>query len=129
MNDLDYLEKQGRLGPIKNMREKSPDIIPTIHMKEGILQPLTVFQNEEDLLKKMTAFAKKVGEQNETGDIFLTHINHHKASKAIYDVLNNGNVYESDIHYYEAGSILGVYSGPKTICLSYIGNFDPKWLS
>jgi DegV family protein with EDD domain len=129
MNDLDYLEKQGRLGPIKKMREKFPDLIAAIHMKDGILQPLTVFKNSEELMTKMTSLSEKVTEHIESRDLFLTHINHKETSQAMYNRFNNGNPNEIDIHYYEAGAILGVYSGPKTICLSYIGYFDKKWLS
>jgi len=128
MNDLDYLEKQGRLGPIENIRKKDPDVIPAIHMYEGILHPLTIFQNDDDLLTRISAFAKKIAQQNETGDIFLTHINHHKTTKAIYDILVDEAIDGTRIHHYEASAILGVYSGPETICIGYIGNFDKDWL-
>ncbi|HUT82679.1 MAG TPA: DegV family protein [Candidatus Bathyarchaeia archaeon] len=128
MNDLDYLEKQGRLGPIQNIREKNPEVIPVIHLKDGILQPLTIFQNETDMIARLKVFAEKILEQNETGEIFITNINHGKASKVMYDVLTKENVLGLRIHYYEANAILGVYSGPHTICISYIGNFDNNWV-
>ncbi|MBN1330154.1 MAG: DegV family protein [Candidatus Heimdallarchaeota archaeon] len=128
MNDLDYLEKQGRLGPIQNIREKNPAVIPVIHLKDGILQPLTIFQNEADMITRLQVFAEKIIEQNETGEIFLTHINHHQSSKVMYDILIKDETLGRRVHYYEANAILGVYSGPHTICISYIGNFDKDWL-
>ncbi|MHA1879165.1 MAG: DegV family protein [Candidatus Heimdallarchaeota archaeon] len=128
MNDLDYLEKQGRLGPIENIRKKNPDLIPAIHMKDGILHPLTIFQNEDDLITRFENFAKKIAQQNETGDIFLTHINHQKVTKIIYDILVDSALDGTTIYYYPASAILGVYSGPHSIGLSYIGNFDSSWL-
>lgn len=126
MNDLDYLEKQGRLGPIKNTKDATA--IPLIHMKDGILQPLGVYKDENDLIEQMTSFGKKIMEHSEISDVFLTHINHHKAAKQIYDSMieNNGN--GLDIHFYEANAILGVYSGPKTVSIGYIGNFDRSWV-
>ena len=128
MRDLNFLEKQGRLGPIKNIREKNPDVIPVIQEKEGILHPLTMFSNEQDMINRMSAFAKKICAINETEDIFLTHINNSKAADIIYKELMTHKKENTTIHYYEACSILGAYSGPNSISLSYVGDFDDKWL-
>lgn len=128
MRDLDFLDKQGRLGPIEKVREKNPNVIPAIQEKEGILQPLTLFNNEQDLIDRMTAFAQKVCNVNETEDIFLTHINNAKATEAIYKVLMDHKKESTTIHYYEACAILGAYSGPNSISLSYIGDFESEWL-
>ncbi|NHJ40568.1 MAG: DegV family protein [Asgard group archaeon] len=128
MRDLDFLEKQGRLGPIKNVRDKNPEVIPTIQEKEGILQPLTMFNNEQDLINRFTSFAKKIMQVSETKDIFLTHINNPKAAKAIYKALMENNSSGINIHFYEACSVLGVYSGPNSISLSYVGDFESEWL-
>jgi len=128
MRDLDFLDKQGRLGPIEKVREKNPHVIPAIQEKDGILQPLTMFTDEQNLIDRMTAFAKKVCEVNVTDDIFLTHINNPKATKAIYDALMEHKKESTTIHYYEACAILGAYSGPNSISLSYIGDFENEWV-
>ncbi|NHJ84411.1 MAG: DegV family protein [Asgard group archaeon] len=128
MKDLNFLEKQGRLGPIQNVREKNPDVIPVIHMKDGILQPLTIFHNHEDMENRMLKFINKIIPHIETGEIFITHINNSEATSKLYETLDAIVDREFNIHYYEAGSILGVYSGPDTITISYIGNFDASWL-
>ncbi len=128
MRDLDFLEKQGRLGPIEKVREKNPDVIPAVQEKDGILHPLTLFNSEQNLIDRMTAFAKKVCEVNETDDIFLTHINNSNATKAIYKALMEHKKESTTIHYYEACAILGAYSGPNSISLSYIGDFESEWL-
>lgn len=128
MRDLDFLEKQGRLGPIEKVREKNPDVIPVIQEKDGVLHPLAMFNNEQNLIDRMIVFAKKVCEVNETDDIFLTHINNLKAAEAIYKVLMKHKKENTTIHYYEACAILGAYSGPNSISLSYIGEFESEWL-
>ncbi|NHJ48985.1 MAG: DegV family protein [Asgard group archaeon] len=126
MNDLDYLEKQGRLGPIQNTKDATA--IPLIHMKDGILQPLGIYKDEADLIEQMSAFGKQIMKNSEINDVFLTHINHPDASKQIYDAMKENNPNGINIHYYEAGAILGVYSGPKTISIGYIGDFDRSWV-
>lgn len=126
--DLNFLEKQGRLGPIEKIRDQNPDVIPTIHEKDGILQPLTMFQNEADLTKRMSAFAEKIAGLAETDDIFLTHINMHAAAEKVFEILNKNKKEGTKIHYYEAGTILGVYAGPRCFSLSYIGDFEKEWL-
>ena len=129
MRDLDFLEKQGRLGPIEQIRDKNPEVIPVIQVKDGILQPLSMFNNEQNLIDRMSAFAKKICEVNETEDIFLSHINNEKAADAIYKILMDNKKESTTIHYSEACPILGAYSGPDTVSLSYVGDFESEWLN
>jgi len=129
MRDLDFLEKQGRLGPIEQIRDKNPEVIPVVHVKDGILQPLSIFNNEQNLIDRMSAFAKKVCEVNETDDIFLSHINNKKAADAIYKVLMENKKESTTIHYSDACAILGAYTGPDTVSLSYVGDFEGDWLN
>ncbi|MHA1126439.1 MAG: DegV family protein [Candidatus Heimdallarchaeota archaeon] len=128
MRDLNFLEKQGRLGPIEQIRDKNPEVIPVIQEKDGVLQPLSMFNNEQNLVDRMSALAKKICEANETDDIFLSHINNKKAGDAIYKVLMDNKKDSTKIHYYEACAILGAYSGPNSISISYIGDFENEWL-
>jgi DegV family protein with EDD domain len=128
MRDLDFLEKQGRLGPIKKVRDKNPEVIPTIQEKDGILQPLTLFNNEEDMIARFSAFVKKIMQVIETDDIFLTHVNNPKAADAIYKALAENNTKKATIHNLEACAVLGVYSGPNSVSLSYVGDFESEWL-
>ncbi|TET29814.1 MAG: DegV family protein [Candidatus Heimdallarchaeota archaeon] len=129
MKDLDFLEKQGRLGPIEQIRDKNPEVIPVIQTAEGILKPLTIFNNAQDLIDRMSAFAKKICEVNETDDIFLSHINNKKAADVIYKVLMDNKKESTTIHYSEACAILGAYTGPNTVSLSYVGAFESEWLN
>ena len=128
MKDLDFLDKQGRLGPIKKIRDQNPEVIPVIQEKDGILQPLTMFNNKQDMINRMKKFAQKICEANGTKDIFLTHINNSEETKAIYKTLMTSRKEGTEIHYYEACPILGAYSGPDSISISYIGEFENDWL-
>ncbi|NHJ84573.1 MAG: DegV family protein [Asgard group archaeon] len=132
MNDLDYLRKQGRLSPPKDESNAPttgpPTIIPIVHLDEGVLKPLGAFKDQNDLTNRLTNFGKKIIGLNETHDVFLTHINQQGATAEIYSAMKQANNNGTTLHYYEAGSILGVYSGPITIALSYIGDFERSWL-
>ena len=128
MNDLDYLYKGGRIGRAKKLMGSAFNVIPTIQMKDGILVPVGSFKGSKKLKEGLKNFGQKILEHCETNDIFMTHINHEETLQEVYEVMNENNGHGKEIHYKLAGTILGVYSGPKTICISYIGNFDDKWL-
>ncbi len=87
-----------------------------------------MFNNEQNLIDRMSAFAKKICEVTETDDIFLSHINNQKAGDVIYKVLMENKKESTEIHYHEACPILGAYSGPDSISLSYVGGFEKDWL-
>ena len=129
MNDLNYLYKGGRIGRAKKLLGSAFNVIPSVHLKDGIMNPLVTFKGNEALKKQMKAFCAKIIEQCETRDIILTHIGHHEITQLLYETMLEANGNGVYIHYSEASPIMGVYSGPKTICISYIGNFDKDWLA
>jgi len=128
MDDLNYLYKGGRIGRAKKLMASAFNVIPSVQMKDGIINPLGSFKGNKNLKEKLKSFCVRIMEQCETNDFFLTHINHSEITQEIYDAMNEVNNGDLNIHYMEAGTILGVYAGPKTICFSYIGNFDEDWL-
>ena len=129
MNDLNYLYKGGRIGRAKKLLGSAFNVIPSVHLKDGIMNPLVTFKGNEALKKQMKAFCAKIMEQCETSDIILTHIGHHEITQLLYETMLEANGNGVYIHYSEASPIMGVYTGPKTICISYIGNFDKDWLA
>jgi len=40
--------------------------------------------------------------------------------------MKEANGYGTRIHFNESAQVMGVYTGPKTICISYVGNWDKK---
>jgi len=132
MNDLEYLKKQGRLGPQRegagDPTSGPPTIIPIVHLDDGMIKPLGVFKDQNDLIERLTSYGGKIIGKNETSDVFLSQINQHLVTDEIFSAMKQANGNGTQIHYQEAGFILGVYSGPKTICITYIGDFDRSWL-
>ena len=92
------------------------------------MKDITLRGVNKELYDQFTAFAKKVMQVSETNDIFLTHINNEKAANAIYKALMENNGTRIKVHCYEACPVLGVYSGPNSISLSYVGDFESEWL-
>ena len=128
MNDLNYLYKGGRIGRAKKLLGSAFNVIPSVHLKDGIMNPLVTFKGNEALTNQMKAFCEKIIEQCETGDIIITHIGLQKTAQVLFETLVKANGNGVNIHYSEASPIMGVYTGPKVICISYIGNFDKTWL-
>ncbi len=128
MNDLKYLYYGGRIGRAKKLLASTFNIIPSIHFVDGLPSPLGTFKGTKNLNEQLTTFCKKIMNECVTDDIFLTHINHNDITKKIYDTMIDANFNDMNIHYKEAGPIMSVYAGTKAICLSYIGNWNEKWL-
>ncbi|MFW9923945.1 MAG: DegV family protein [Candidatus Thorarchaeota archaeon] len=128
MNDLNYLYLRGRIGRAKKLLGSAMNMIPSIAIEEGVPTALGTFKGTKNLSEQLQYFCSKIIEQTETNDIFITHINHHALTQEIVDLMNDKNDRDISIHYKEAGPIMGVYSGPKAICISYIGNWNKKWL-
>lgn len=128
MNDLDFLYKGGRIGRAKKLMASALNVIPVVQMKDGIIHPIGSFKGEKNLTEQLKSFCLRILEQNETNDIFLYHLNQENVTGEVYTAMTESNGNDVRVHHSTAGAILGVYAGPKTICLSYIGNFDEKWL-
>lgn len=128
MNDLNFLYKGGRIGRAKKLMASALNVIPVVQMKDGVIHPIGSFKGEKNLTEQLKSFCSKILEQNETNDIFLYQINQENVTSEVYKAMSEANGNGVRIHHSTAGAILGVYAGPKTICLSYIGNFDEKWL-
>ena len=128
MNDLNFLYKGGRIGRAKKLMASAFGVIPLVQMKDGIIDSVGAFKGQKNLTEQLKNFGNRILEHCETGDIFLNHINHHEVTQEVYDSMRANNNNGVQVHYNESGAILGVYSGPKTICISYIGNFDEKWI-
>lgn len=128
MNDLNYLYKQGRIGRAKKIMASTFNVIPMVHLSEGIIHPLCTFKGADQLTEKMKQFGQKVVQHSETNEIFLTYVDHQEIAKEIYEAMIEANGHDVKIHFNEAGAIMGVYTGPLAIGLSYIGSFDQNWL-
>ena len=129
MNDLNYLYKGGRIGRAKKLLGSAFNVIPSVHLHDGIINPLKTFKGNDTLTEKMNVLSKKIMPNCETNDVIITHINHHDITQEMYKNLKETNGNGVKIHYSEASPIMGVYAGPKAICVSYIGNFDSNWLA
>jgi len=127
MNDLRYLYKSGRIGGAKRLMGAAFNVIPTVHFQEGTINSLKAFRGESGLEAGMTALCAQILDHCETKDIFITHINHKKVAQKMFEVLKEKNKNGVNIHFSKASPIMGVYTGPKAICISYIGDFDKKW--
>ncbi|MHA1556419.1 MAG: DegV family protein [Candidatus Heimdallarchaeota archaeon] len=128
MNDLNFLYKGGRIGRAKKLMASALNVIPVVQMKDGIIHPIGSFKGEKNLTEQLKSFCLRILEQNETNDIFLYHLNQENVTGEVYNAMIESNGNDVRVHHSTAGAILGVYAGPKTICMSYIGNFNEKWL-
>jgi DegV family protein with EDD domain len=129
MNDLRFLYYNGQISRAKKFLATIFNHIPSVHYVDGLPSPLTTFKGVKNLSSQLNNFCKKIMNECITNDIFISHINYNEITDGIVDSMNDINNNGINIHYKKAGPIMSLYSGTKAICISYIGNWNPKWIS
>jgi len=128
LKDLNYLHKQGRIGRAKKIMASAFNMSPVVSFEDGIVIPLGVIRGEKNVVAQMTRYGKKILEHTEINEVFIYHVRNQGLAQEIFDEIQKVNTQSRDIHLYEAGNICCVISGPKSVCLCYIGEFDKDWL-
>jgi DegV family protein with EDD domain len=128
MDDLNYLYRNGRIGRAKKFMATTFNMTPTVYLKEGIIHPLKAFKGYSKLKDGLKAYCEKIMLECETNEIFLTHINHHELAQELYATLQEANPNGINIHFRDAAPIMGIHAGPKSLGISYIGDWDKSWV-
>ncbi|MHA1245466.1 MAG: DegV family protein, partial [Candidatus Heimdallarchaeota archaeon] len=81
-----------------------------------------------NLTEQLNGYCQKIMSACETNEVFLTHINHHEGAHELYETLIDANPNGVNIHFRDASPIMGVYTGPKSIAISYVGDWDKSWI-
>lgn len=128
MEDLNYLYKNGRIGRAKKFMAATLNMIPTVYLEDGLISPLKAFKGTEKLKEGLKEYCKKIINVCETQEVFLTHINHHEVAQELYETLQDANPNGVNIHFREAAPIMGIHAGPKSIAISYVGDWNKSWV-
>jgi DegV family protein with EDD domain len=125
--NLHYLYLGGRIGRAKKLMASALNMNPVLYVDGGVLEGLGVLTKGK-LLTQLKHYATKVIQNAKTSDIFLWHTKNKALADEIYATMKDANNNGITIHYQEASPLPAVYGGPNGLSISYIGDWDKKWL-
>ncbi|NPE09030.1 MAG: DegV family protein [Asgard group archaeon] len=125
--NLHYLYLGGRIGKAKKLMASALNMNPVLYVDNGVMEGLGVLTKRK-LLIQLKNYAKKVIQHAKTSDVFLWHTKNKTIADEIYKVLRDANNNGITIHYQEASPLPAVYGGPHGLSISYVGDWDKKWL-
>lgn len=125
--NLEYLFLQGRIGRAKKLMASTFGMNPALFVNEGIIEPLGVL-NKSKVSQHMKRYGEKLLQNTETDDIFFWHTQNAEIAQDIFDYIKQYQTSDQTIHFQEASPLPGLYCGPNALSISYIGDWDRKWL-
>jgi len=63
-----------------------------------------------------------------TNTIFIWHTRDFETANEILSLMEEVNDSGKEIRIQEAGPVIGVHTGPKSLGFTYIGNYNKNWL-
>ncbi len=125
--NLHYLYLGGRIGRAKKLMASALNMNPVLYVEDGIMEGLGVLKKNK-LIPQLKHYATKVVQNAKTNDIFLWHTRNEVIANEIYQAMQEANTTGVTIHYQEASPLPAVYGGPNGLSISYIGDWEKKWL-
>ena len=125
--NLNYLYLGGRIGRAKKLMATALNMNPVLYVDDGIMEGLGVLKKGK-LIPQLKHYATNAVQNAKTNDIFLWHTRNEVIADEIYQPMKEANTTGKTIHYQEASPLPAVYGGPNGLSITYIGDWDKKWL-
>ncbi|HUT80171.1 MAG TPA: DegV family protein [Candidatus Bathyarchaeia archaeon] len=128
VDSLKYLKKGGRINTIRWLFGSLLSVKPFIHIENGLLSSpgkVRGRQNALDILKKV---AVKALNERKLDTFIIGHANDLIRAQELKDLILELSNTPSEILLLEIGPVVGSHTGPKAIGISWLGEFDKKWL-
>ncbi|MCC5911919.1 MAG: DegV family protein [Clostridiaceae bacterium] len=123
-DNLEYLEKGGRIGKANAIIGNLFKIIPILTVEDGVT---TVFKKVRKKKKAILAMVEKMLKDIETygvGEIVVHHINcYHEAEDVVNKIKESVEV---DIKIQDIGPVIGLHVGPGAIGIAYYTKEDMR---
>lgn len=128
MDTMNYLYRGGRIGKAKHFFGKALHIKPILHFIDGVVTPGGTIFGRVEVIKRMKFLAPYVVKNAITNNIFIWHTRDFDIANEILSLMEEVNVSGKEIRIQEAGPVIGVHTGPKSLGFTYIGNYNKNWL-
>lgn len=128
MDTMNYLYRGGRIGKAKHFFGKALHIKPILHFIDGVVTPGGTILGRDEVIKRMKFLAPYIVRNAITKRIFIWHTRDFATAKELLSLMEEVNDSGKEIKIQEAGPVIGVHTGPKSLGFTYIGNYNKNWL-
>lgn len=128
VDSLKYLKKGGRINTISWLIGSLLSVKPFIHLEDGLIVSPGKVRGRENVLDVLKKVTTKALDSRILNTFVVGHSNDLARAQELKDfVLELPNT-PDEILTLEIGSVVGTHAGPNALGISWVGDFDKKWL-
>jgi DegV family protein with EDD domain len=129
LSNIEYLYLSDRIGKAKRIFAKALKMYPVLYAEEGTFDSAGILRGRDRMIEQIIQYGKRILNKTATQELFFWHTKENGDATRIYEKLQEANSNDVQIHFHEAAPIAGVYAGPNAFSITYIGDWDKKWLT
>ncbi len=127
VDTLEYLHKGGRIGRAQKILGTLLNMKPVLQVKDGFVDSFGKVKGFDEAFSNFVSMVPKVFDNLLTDTVWLGYAADDENAKKLYEEIKDLPNTPKDIQIYEIGPTVGVHLGPKSMTISWIGNWDTNW--
>ena len=128
VDSLKYLKKGGRISTISWLVGSLLSVKPIIHIENGVLDSPGKVVGKTHAVELLKKLVKKALEKLMINTIIVGHSDDLAKAKSLVDYIHDLPNPPEEIITCEIGPVVGSHVGPGAIGISWIGEYNAKWL-
>jgi len=127
VDTLEFLHKGGRIGRAQKVLGTLLNMKPILQVKDGFVDSFGKVKGFEEAFNNYVAMVPKVFDNLMTDTVWIGYAADDENAKRLYEAIKDLPNAPKEINIYEIGPTVGVHLGPKSMIMSWIGNWDTNW--
>ncbi|MGC9779616.1 MAG: DegV family protein [Candidatus Heimdallarchaeota archaeon] len=127
VDTLEYLHRGGRIGRASKVLGTLLKMKPILNLKDGVIESVGKVKGFDEAFNKFVDMAPKVFDNLLVDTVWIGYAADDTNAAKLYDVIKDLPNAPKELKLYEIGPTIGVHIGPKSLILSWIGNWDTNW--
>jgi DegV family protein with EDD domain len=127
LDTLEYLHKGGRIGRAQKILGTLLNMKPILQVKDGFVDSFGKVKGFDEAFSNFAAMIPKVFDNLVTDTVWLGFAADDENIRKLYEEIKDLPNAPKNIEIYEIGPTVGVHLGPKSMTISWIGNWDTNW--
>ncbi|NPE06816.1 MAG: DegV family protein [Asgard group archaeon] len=127
VDTLEYLHKGGRIGRAQKVLGTLLNMKPILQVKDGFVDSFGKVKGFDEAFDNYVKMVPKVFDNLLTDTVWIGYAADDENAKRLYEAIKDLPNAPKEIDIYEIGPTVGVHLGPKSMTMSWIGNWDTDW--
>jgi len=129
VDTLEYLHRGGRIGRAQKVLGTLLNMKPILQVKDGFVDSFDKVKGFDEAFTKYVNMVPKVFENLLIDTVWIGYAADDTNAKRLYEAIKDLPNAPKELKIYEIGPTVGVHLGPKSMIMSWIGNWDTNWFS